>query len=157
MIRRCIWAFTLVCCVGLFVCPGPAVAESQRPQEKVAVGPACLYESKAYSDGAFICVQKSLMLNCSSDGTRATWKVVADSDLNERCVSPIALSYPPAVENIGLKQLSTPSIERIPASTIPRLERWRHFRLWRHIADAPNAPIDIRCATWRHSYCRLSV
>jgi len=42
-------------------------------------------------------VQKSLMLNCSADGTRATWKIVADKDLNERCVAPTSLNAPPVL------------------------------------------------------------
>jgi hypothetical protein len=85
MIRHCFWTFIFFSCSGL------VVAE---PLQSSA-GPACLYDSKSYSDGAYICVQKSLMLTCSSDGTRATWKIVADKDISERCVSPIALSVPP--------------------------------------------------------------
>jgi hypothetical protein len=89
MIRRCIWMFAHVCCWGV------VAAAPLRAEQKVTAGPACLYDSKSYSDGAYICVQKSLMLNCSSDGTKATWKIVADKDLNERCTAPMALNYPP--------------------------------------------------------------
>jgi hypothetical protein len=56
--------------------------------------PACLYQSRSYSEGAFICVQKSLMLTCSLDGAHAAWKVVADNNLSDRCTKPIALSVP---------------------------------------------------------------
>ena len=87
MTNRFFWTFSLICCLGLAAAP-PARSE-QGPV------PACLYNSKLYSDGAYICVQKSLMLTCSSDGTRATWKTVADKDVSERCVNPIALSVPP--------------------------------------------------------------
>jgi uncharacterized protein DUF1496 len=52
----------------------------------------CVYQSRSYSEGAFICVQKSLMQSCSADGTRMLWKVVADKDIGDRCVTPI----PPA-------------------------------------------------------------
>jgi hypothetical protein len=76
---------------ALLVRPGPAAAEPAPSQP----APACLYESRSYSDGAFICVQKSLMLTCSSDGTRATWKMVANRDINERCTVPTVLSFPP--------------------------------------------------------------
>jgi hypothetical protein len=86
MIRRFSWTLALLCCWG------PASAEAQ---QNPAAGPVCVYGSKSYSDGAFICVQKSLMLNCASDGARATWKIVADKDLNERCVAPTALTYAP--------------------------------------------------------------
>ena len=90
MIRHCIWAFTLTCCAGLIA------AEPLRAGQKATGGSACLYHSRSYSEGAFICVQKSLMLGCSSDGTRATWKIVADRDLSERCLAPTALAYAPA-------------------------------------------------------------
>jgi len=57
----------------------------------------CLYGSHAYSEGAFICVQKSLMLSCSAEGARLAWKVVADKDLSERCLVPtIVTAYAPA-------------------------------------------------------------
>lgn len=89
MIRRWFWALTLLCCSGA------VAAESLRSEQKSAANAACLYNSRSYSDGAFICVQKSLMLSCSSDGARATWKIVADKDLNERCVTATAPPYPP--------------------------------------------------------------
>ncbi len=86
MIRYFVW---ILICMG---CSGAAVAA---PEQKVNAGPVCLYQSKSYSDGAYICVQKSLMLTCASDGTRATWKAVLDRDLNERCTAPVTLHYPP--------------------------------------------------------------
>ena len=46
-----------------------------------AGSPVCLYNSRSFSEGAFICVQKSVMLSCASDGTRAVWKPVADQYL----------------------------------------------------------------------------
>jgi hypothetical protein len=84
MIRHRVSALMLLCCGGLVVCPGPAAADS-----------ACLYESRSYSTGAYICVQKSLMLNCTADSERATWKLVADRELSERCVAPTALTASP--------------------------------------------------------------
>ena len=71
-------------------CSGLAAAE---PLQSSA-GPACLYGSKSYSNGAYICVQKSLMLTCSFDGMHASWKIVADRDISERCVTPMAFSVP---------------------------------------------------------------
>jgi hypothetical protein len=88
MFRHCIWIFVYVCCSGA------VAAAPLRSELKVTAGPACLYNSKSFSDGAYICVQKSLMLNCSFDGTQATWKIVADRDINERCTAPMALNYP---------------------------------------------------------------
>ena len=86
MFRHCIWIFVYVCCSGA------VAAAPLRSELKVTAGPACLYNSKSFSDGAYICVQKSLMLNCSFDGTQATWKIVADRDINERCTAPMALN-----------------------------------------------------------------
>lgn len=53
-----------------------------------AADPVCLYQSKSYSEGAFICVQKSLMQTCTSEGARAVWRVVADREISDRCVAP---------------------------------------------------------------------
>jgi Protein of unknown function (DUF1496) len=54
-----------------------------------AADSVCLYQSRSYSEGAFICVQKSLMQSCTSDGSRLVWRVVADKDLGERCLAPL--------------------------------------------------------------------
>ena len=51
-----------------------------------AAGPTCLYQSRSYSEGAYICVQKSLMQTCASDGA---WRVVMDRELSDRCVAPL--------------------------------------------------------------------
>jgi len=55
-----------------------------------AADTACVYQSRSYSEGAFICVQKSLMQACTSDGARLVWRIVADKDIADRCVSPLA-------------------------------------------------------------------
>jgi hypothetical protein len=81
MIRPYFWTFVFL------GCSGPVAAEPLQS--------SCLYDSKSYSDGAYICVQKSLMLTCAFDGSHGAWKIVADRDISERCVSPIALSVPP--------------------------------------------------------------
>jgi hypothetical protein len=60
------------------------------PDQKSARPPVCIYNSGAYSDGAFVCVQKSLMLKCAVDDARATWAVVTDKDLGEKCLAPAA-------------------------------------------------------------------
>lgn len=54
-----------------------------------AADSVCVYQSKSYSEGAFICVQKSLMQSCTADGGRMVWRVVTDKDIGDRCVSPI--------------------------------------------------------------------
>jgi hypothetical protein len=57
---------------------------------------SCLYSGKLYSDGALICVQKALMLNCSSDGMHAAWKPVIDQGMQSRCLGPATSAYAPA-------------------------------------------------------------
>jgi hypothetical protein len=89
VIRLFFWSQIPICLSGLFA------AEPLRAEQASGAGPVCLYQSKSYSEGAFVCVQKSLMLNCSTDGARPTWKVVADRELSERCVAPTAFNYPP--------------------------------------------------------------
>jgi hypothetical protein len=81
------WIFLCIICIA-----GVAAAA---PEQKAGVGPVCLYDSRSYSDGAYVCVQKSLMLMCSSDGAKATWKPVADHEINERCTVPVTLDHPP--------------------------------------------------------------
>lgn len=54
-----------------------------------AADSACVYQSRSYSEGAFICVQKSLMQACTSDGARLVWRIVPDKDIADRCVSPL--------------------------------------------------------------------
>lgn len=63
----------------------PAKAQTQS-----ASAPLCVYDSKDYSGGAVICVQKSMMLSCQEDAGKATWKIVTDKEINARCVAPIA-------------------------------------------------------------------
>ncbi len=84
MIRRLVW---------VLVCMGCSTAAWAAPEAQ-AGGPVCLYESKAYSEGAYVCVQKSLMLTCATDGPRAVWKPVVDKDVNDRCTAPMTLHYP---------------------------------------------------------------
>jgi hypothetical protein len=64
--------------------PAPA------PEQKATRHPVCIYNSSAYSDGAFVCVQKSLMLKCAVDDAKATWTAVTDKDLSDKCLAPAA-------------------------------------------------------------------
>ena len=69
----------------------PAIAQTPAPVDsKPAAVPACTYSSKTYGDGAFVCVQKSLMLKCAVDQDKAAWVVVADKDLSDKCQRPAA-------------------------------------------------------------------
>jgi hypothetical protein len=47
--------------------------------------PACIYQSESYSDGAYLCVQRSLMLKCAEDSGRLQWKIVSEPDVSHLC------------------------------------------------------------------------
>jgi hypothetical protein len=93
MIRRLMLLLACGSCLGAAL--GPAAKKaSAAPEPKPNASPVCLYESKTYSEGAFVCVQKSLMLTCTADGDRVSWKPVADKDINDRCTRPTVHHYP---------------------------------------------------------------
>jgi hypothetical protein len=79
-----------------------------------AADAVCFYQSRSYSEGAFICVQRSLMQTCTSDGTRMVWRVVTDSELGNRCVTPI-----PAIEARKRIVRRTRVARRVVAPTEP--------------------------------------
>jgi hypothetical protein len=70
-------------------------ADDAAPEQKAGSSPVCLYESKAYSEGAFVCVQKSLILTCVADGARVSWKPVTEKEINDRCTAPTVQHLPP--------------------------------------------------------------
>ena len=83
MMRRLTWMFV---CAGYW---GTALSTAwAAPESKPDAGPVCLYESKAYSEGAFVCVQKSLMLTCVAEGAQMSWRPAPDKDINDRCTAP---------------------------------------------------------------------
>jgi Protein of unknown function (DUF1496) len=85
MMRRLIWMLACGSCLG---------TAWAAPEPKSNANPVCLYESKAYTEGAFVCVQKSLMLTCTADGARVSWKPVSDKDINDRCTVPMVQHVP---------------------------------------------------------------
>jgi hypothetical protein len=76
----------------------PAAAQTspgQKPpaEQKTSVEPKsaallCVYNSRNYSEGATVCVQKAMMQTCTLDGTKATWTMVTDEKLSSRCTTP---------------------------------------------------------------------
>jgi len=124
MVRRCFHILWL-CCAGSIGSPMVAAAQS---------APTCLYESKSFSDGALLCVQKSLMLKCSADGANASWNTVVDNDLTARCQTSTAFVGSPA----------------------PRHSAGRHF-LYRHALLHQHEPahqIAAKCFSFNgRSYC----
>jgi hypothetical protein len=76
------------------ICATAALAQSAP-----SASPVCVYESKSYSDGALLCINSALMLGCSLDGGRASWKPVTDQTLAPVCASspsrPRVVEAPP--------------------------------------------------------------
>jgi hypothetical protein len=93
-----------------------------------AANGVCLYQSRTYSEGAFICVQRSLMQTCTTDGASMVWKIVADREIGDRCVAPLTYGAPH--------------------------KRWmRHARIVRHAAP-PAEPVSAKCFVFNGKrYC----
>jgi len=70
--------------VALLVCLGTTTALTQAAST-VSAAPVCVYQTKSYSDGALICAYRTLMLTCSLDGEKASWKPVTDQKLASAC------------------------------------------------------------------------
>ena len=66
--------------------------------QAVPASPACVYENQSYSDGALICIYRSLMLSCSQDGAKASWKPVNNPKLAGVCEASSARPRPRVVE-----------------------------------------------------------
>ena len=79
-----------IVCIWPVIVSGIAQAQTLRDQSPLQT---CLYESQSYSEGAHICVQKSLLLSCSSNNGHPAWQVVTDKDLNKLCLEPFELAY----------------------------------------------------------------
>jgi hypothetical protein len=84
----------LASCVLVTLCV-PAVAQPSPEQKPAAPAPAapvaltCVYNSKTYSDGAHVCVNKNLMLTCAADSSKAVWNVATDNDARDKCARPV--------------------------------------------------------------------
>lgn len=85
--------------LGLLLLSGlPAVAQTPAEQKlpveqkmSVETKPAaavCIYNSKNYSEGASVCVQKAAMQTCTMDNGKAVWVTVSDEKLSSRCTAP---------------------------------------------------------------------
>jgi hypothetical protein len=59
----------------------PGMANAQQ----AASSPTCIYESHAYSEGADVCVARSLMQTCTSEAGRLIWKTVTDPAIGGLC------------------------------------------------------------------------
>lgn len=65
----------------------PPAAQTATVESKPATV-LCVYNSKNYSEGATVCVQKAMMQTCTLDGTKAIWVAVTDEKLSSRCTAP---------------------------------------------------------------------
>jgi hypothetical protein len=85
-------------------------------QSAPAASPVCVYESRSYSDGALICIYRTLMLSCSSDGAKASWKPVTDQKLASVCEAssarPRVVEAPRARHRHGLRHPVRVNAER---------------------------------------------
>lgn len=61
--------------------------EQKAPAEVKPAAVMCVYNSRNYSEGASVCVQKSVMQTCTVDGTKAMWVTVTDEKLSSRCTT----------------------------------------------------------------------
>jgi hypothetical protein len=50
--------------------------------------PVCVYDSRSFSEGASLCVQRHLMMSCAVTDTRAVWKLVEDRAISRMCLRP---------------------------------------------------------------------
>ena len=80
----------------LLSCAGLTAAVPAQAEPVGSAGPLCFYQGRSFSEGAFVCIQKSLMQNCATEGARGIWRVVVDRELSERCLAPTALHDLPA-------------------------------------------------------------
>lgn len=64
------------------------LVEQKGAAEAKPAAVVCVYNSKNYSEGASVCVQKSAMQTCTSDNGKAVWVTVTDEKLSGRCTAP---------------------------------------------------------------------
>ncbi|HEX7792284.1 MAG TPA: DUF1496 domain-containing protein [Afipia sp.] len=96
MIRFFVPSCFVSCVVALVICASAAAqspaAQPPGAEPKPVASPVCIYNSKDYSEGAYVCAPKSLMLKCSVDGAKATWTAVTDKEWTDRCPAAPKLS-----------------------------------------------------------------
>ena len=88
---------------GTLCCVGSATATAVEADN---IANLCIYDDRAFSEGALICVQKSLMLRCERQVGQLIWRVPQDEDFWKSCIGtgrarpPTRTSYPtrPKVE-----------------------------------------------------------
>jgi len=73
---------------ALFACLVVCFAMTAALAQAAPASQVCVYDSKSYSDGALICVNRALMLGCSLDGAKASWKPVTEQKLAGVCDHP---------------------------------------------------------------------
>ena len=61
-----------------------AGARAQAPSP-ASPTPVCIYKSESYSEGAYLCIRKGLMLGCTAGAGKVNWSPVADRELSNLC------------------------------------------------------------------------
>ena len=84
MLRAIMRVFAVLAC-----CAGYAAAAEKAEGEDVAA-PNCVYNSKTFSDGAHICIQRFLLMVCTIENKRPVWKLVPDKELTKYCLTPLS-------------------------------------------------------------------
>ena len=72
----------------LLVSALPAAAQTASEQGTKPAAVVCVYNSRNYSEGAAVCVQKAAMQTCTVDNGKAVWVTVTDETLSRRCTAP---------------------------------------------------------------------
>lgn len=65
----------------------PAEQKAATEQGTKPAAVVCVYNSRNYSEGATVCVQKAAMQACTADNGKAVWVAVTDETLSRRCTA----------------------------------------------------------------------
>lgn len=68
-------------------------AQAQTPSP-TSSAPVCIYESESYSEGAFLCIRKGLMLGCTASAGKVNWTVAADPTASSAISAAAAIIAP---------------------------------------------------------------
>ncbi len=97
--------------IGGFLTLSPfslAIAASQIRESNTGL---CVYDDKSYSEGAYLCIERSLILSCELAEGRLVWKVVKERDAGGFCQKrgATASNYhpPPSVVRSFIERLLT--------------------------------------------------
>jgi hypothetical protein len=102
--------------IGGFLTLSPfslAIAASQIRESNTGL---CVYDDKSYSEGAYLCIERSLILSCELAEGRLVWKIVKERDAGGFCQKrgATASNYHPPPERRPVFHRTSPDT---PAAT----------------------------------------